>query len=495
MNLANHHLIFLFGLLLFGPFAYATTTPPPDPTELPPIVLIQGEQRLLRLPGFTRYSLGSDLARAHPAPGKDTLLIKGARPGITDLWVWNSDGESNHRTVRVDPPAHPTAGGAATAALERALEKLEETEVIRAGPMTVLRGEVTRAAESARIAALVRAFPDAVRDETELSEDLLQEGLGRITAWLATSPFAGKVLAEIRGQRLVVHGSVPKATDRPAVEQKIRSLFAAATLEIDALPDGAPTVHFRVYLLELHKSRFGSFGISWPETVPGAFQIANWSAREAIKLDLAIQALEGEGTARVLSRPELVVRAPGEAELFAGGEIPIKTLARGIQNVTWRAFGLTLKLKVTHVAGEKVRLDIHTEVSQLDSNIGIDDIPGLQANRMNTQVDARFGSPLLLSGLLQDGMRRQAKGLPLLRRIPVLGSLFGSEDYLNQRSELVAILVPSTSPPRAPMERVRPPRPRAPVDEDGDGDDYTGRQPVAEQGIRHKVAVFPARAR
>jgi Flp pilus assembly secretin CpaC len=71
-------------------------------------------------------------------------------------------------------------------------------------------------------------------------------------------------------------------------------------------------------------------------------------------------------------------------------------------------------------------------VSRLDYSIqnSVDKLPGLQANRMKTQVDARYGVPLLLSGLLQQTDREQAKGLPFLSQIPVLGPLFGSQDYL-----------------------------------------------------------------
>jgi hypothetical protein len=34
-----------------------------------------------------------------------------------------------------------------------------------------------------------------------------------------------------------------------------------------------------------------------------------------------------------------------------------------------------------------------------------------------------------------------------------LGALFGSEDYLQEKSELVAILMPSLTPPAPPMNR------------------------------------------
>lgn len=65
-----------------------------------------------------------------------------------------------------------------------------------------------------------------------------------------------------------------------------------------------------------------------------------------------------------------------------------------------------------------------------------------------------MGKPLLLSGLLQDETRDRIHGLPGLSEIPVLGALFGSEDFQKDRSELVAILLPYREPPREPMQRI-----------------------------------------
>jgi pilus assembly protein CpaC len=209
-----------------------------------------------------------------------------------------------------------------------------------------------------------------------------------------------------------------------------------------------------VFLLELKKNRFHSLGLSWPATLEGAFKVTSSAITDALALDVALNMLEGEGSLKILSNPELVVRAPGEAELFAGGELPIQTRSHYSSNVTWKPHGLTLHLKVAQSSGERVRLEIFTEVSHLEPTANADSIPSIQANRMKTQVDARYGQPLLLSGLLQQNMRKQAKGLPLLRQLPILGALFGSEDYLSERSELVAILLPASAPPKDPMSRV-----------------------------------------
>ncbi len=436
-------------------------------TERAPLVLGKGEQRWLRIPGLKRYSLGSGAIRVIPAPSSkgqkgadsEALLLKAVRPGHSDLWVWKADGSSEHRSVRVEA----TAAVDLPAPLARALGSLDETEVLIAGSGVVLRGEIQTIAELARLHALALGFPKEVHDETEPSDQLVAQAVQRIQSWISGSSYRSQLILENTGRRIFVRGSFERPEQATAATKTLRALYPAAVLDLDSMPDTAPTVHFRVFLLELKKSRFHHLGLSWPALQEGAFKVTSAGITNALALDVALNALEGDGAARVLSNPELVVRAPGEAELFAGGELPIRTHNQFNSQVSWKNYGLALKLKVSHSSGQRVRLEIFTEVSHLDPSIAQHDIPGLQANRMKTQVDARYGTPLLLSGLLQQGTREHARGLPFLRQIPILGLLFGSEDYLNERSELVAILLPSASPPHAPLERVSRWLPRGPM--------------------------------
>ncbi len=455
--------------------------------ERAPIILGQGEQRLIRIPGLLKYSLGSTIIRATPLSlphlkvkspqqlrPKEVLLLKGVAPGTSDLWIWKQDGSTEFRTIRVEkiPPlsTHP--------ALERGLSKLKETEIVYSGKGVVLRGEIQSLTESAQISSLLQVFPTEIYNETILSEDLLETGRTKLSDWLIRSPNKETLRIERVDQTLWLRGHLDRPIEKIELEKHARALFPLIKIDIESLPDYAPTVHFKVFLLELKKSQFSSLGLLWPNSTQGTLRVTSPSSLnpssssglnpflnplDPIQIDLALQQLEGGGHARILSNPELAVRAPGEAELFAGGELPIQTQNRFHSNVTWKNYGLTLHLKITHCAGNRVRLEILTEISHLDGAVSQDKIPGIQVNRMKTQVDAHFGSALFLSGLLQQGIREEAKGLPLLRSIPILGMLFGSKDYLNERSELVVILYPHATPPAVPDEKQTHLLPKGPL--------------------------------
>lgn len=443
--------IVIFGLI---GWVFATDF---DSKNLPPIYLYTGEQRVLRITGLERFSVGGPATRA--TSRGDTILIKGTQTGGSDLWVWKSDGSSEHRSIIVVPTekAHPTA-------LDRALGSLEQAEIVQGAEGTTLRGTIDSYGELRRIGALSRGFPKQLRDETEPTPELVLEGEKRLGTWIDGQNLSNRIRLERRGSTLWIRGAIDSKRERERLEREARNAYPKVELEIAGLPDENPVVHFKVFLLEIKRSRFGAFGVQWPELISQAATLTTQSLAESIRLDLAIQALEGDGSARVLSNPELVVRAPGEAELFAGGELPIRNTSAYFANVAWKTFGLSLKLNVTHVAGDRVRVDIQTEVSNVAPAMSQDStIPALEANRMKTQVDARFGTPLLLSGLLKQSVQEKSKGLPLLHRIPVIGSLFGTDEYVKERSELVAVLLPSAAPPRAPMEEMQRATPKGPV--------------------------------
>ncbi len=460
--------------LFYGTFscfalAHANLPPPPeDPQARPAVILSLGEQRMLSIPGLVRYSLGSPILRVLPSPGgrPETLLVKAVQAGISDLWIWKKDGSTEKRPIEVRAWKKGLLND-----LERRMGELREVEVWiqgrpENGKATYLAlGEVTEEREARLLARLADSFPAEFESRARLSDPLFRAAEKRLRAWLTTSKRKDdlELIADAETNSLILRGGLGDPTEAAAVRRKARELAPLALLEIDSLPDRNPTIHFKVFLLELRKNKSRSLGVDLPGLIPNALRISSLGVHTALSIEAAIHALETDGSARVLSQPELVVRAPGEAELFAGGEIPIQSKTVYSSRVEWRSYGLSLKLKVQAASGRRVRADIHTEVSHLDGKATAEHIPGLQSNRMKTQVDATFGQPLLLSGLLQEGVKKAARGLPLLKDVPVLGALFGSRDYLEDRSELVAILLPSRNVPDAPRVAAEIERPDGPA--------------------------------
>jgi hypothetical protein len=178
------------GLFLFhAVFAAAGDASEPD-LHRPPVVITQGEQRLISLPGLKRYSLGSEILRALPAPGraKDALLLKAVKPGITDLWIWKTDGTTEHRPIEVR-----AWKVGLTTDLERRLTDLREVEVWivgdpgKAKASYLVHGAVTSDREAKTLGRLLESFPSEIEARVSLSEPLYHAGEKALRRWIEGS--------------------------------------------------------------------------------------------------------------------------------------------------------------------------------------------------------------------------------------------------------------------------------------------------------------------
>ena len=76
--------------------------------------------------------------------------------------------------------------------------------------------------------------------------------------------------------------------------------------------------------------------------------------------------------------------------------------------------------------------------------------------RASTTVELPSGGSLAMAGLLQDNAAQAFQGLPGVMKIPVLGSLFRSRDYLRGQTELVVIVTPYIAKPNGIEKLARP---------------------------------------
>ena len=68
--------------------------------------------------------------------------------------------------------------------------------------------------------------------------------------------------------------------------------------------------------------------------------------------------------------------------------------------------------------------------------------PAINQRNLDTQVAVQSGQTVLLGGMIQDQDGDSRNGVPVLSKIPVLGSLFGSTTKTRQRTELIVLITP-----------------------------------------------------
>lgn len=210
--------------------------------------------------------------------------------------------------------------------------------------------------------------------------------------------------------------------------------------DVQAL-DIAPVVKVQITVAEVRRDFAQKYGLQWPASYSA--RLLSNGQREFEEAVLTAHAFEQQGRGKILASPNLICRSGKEAEFLAGGEFPIKVSGFKTQDVVWKKYGILLKVKPKADSSGRMSIAIETEVSTIDASRTVEGIPGLLTNRISSHFDLSRSQTIVLSGLLKNEEGKSTEGLPGLSRIPVLGALFGSRDFKENRTELVILVRPT----------------------------------------------------
>jgi pilus assembly protein CpaC len=160
-------------------------------------------------------------------------------------------------------------------------------------------------------------------------------------------------------------------------------------------------------------------------------------------LGSTLNLLAKNGEAVILAEPRLSCRSGGSARFVAGGELPIPySTGIGATSVIFKEYGI--KFDVSPVASESgiIAAKIATEISAIDPDVKVNNIPGLLKRRAETEVNLRENETLVIAGLLSDEGGKSVDKVPGLGDIPILGRLFKSKDFQSRQTDLVVFMTP-----------------------------------------------------
>ena len=164
----------------------------------------------------------------------------------------------------------------------------------------------------------------------------------------------------------------------------------------------------------------------------------------AMEISSRINFAVNSGNAVILAEPRLATRSGGEANFLAGGEIPLKvTNALGSSNVEFKEFGISMHIKPEVDKDNNIRANVSPEVSAVDNSVAIDGIPGFLTRKTSADVSMRSGETLVISGLINQQASKDISRLKYLSDIPILGELFKSKTFRDNKSELVIFVTPT----------------------------------------------------
>jgi pilus assembly protein CpaC len=176
-----------------------------------------------------------------------------------------------------------------------------------------------------------------------------------------------------------------------------------------------------------------------------------------------LQAMEQAGVIHTLAEPNLTAISGETATFVAGGEFPVlngfscSTATVGgpstcQPSIDFKKFGVSLNFTPVVLSEGRISIKVMTEVSDLSSNNSLTitepgttatvTVPSIRTRRADTTIELPSGGSLAMAGMIQDETKHQVNGFPGLMELPVLGPLFKSNDYINQRTELMVLVTP-----------------------------------------------------
>ncbi|WP_248799997.1 type II secretion system secretin GspD [Pseudomonas sp. MWU13-2105] len=166
-------------------------------------------------------------------------------------------------------------------------------------------------------------------------------------------------------------------------------------------------------------------------------------------LQVALHALETNGSTRVLSAPSLVVMNNQQAQIQVGDNIPINQTTintSGSNSITssvqYVQTGVILDVVPRINPGGLVYMDIQQQVSDASSTVDANGNPTISTRAVATQVAVQSGQTILLGGLIKQNETGTDNSVPYLGRIPGLQWLFGNTQRQHGRSELIVLITP-----------------------------------------------------
>ncbi|MHB8832956.1 MAG: type II and III secretion system protein family protein [Desulfobacteria bacterium] len=257
--------------------------------------------------------------------------------------------------------------------------------------------------------------------------------------------FPGLTVVEAGGS-VILSGPVSTSQDKTVLEAYARS-HPGVHLRL-ALPEERKTLLlYDLKIIEISRGETAQLGIRWPDALQakGTFAAGTGNAGTlAVGTDFEarLNLLMANGKARILSNPRLACESGGEAQFLAGGEIPIVIITPETRTVKWKTYGIILKIHPTMTEGGKIRTQVNAEVSAVDHGSGTSDVPGFLTRRVSTLFSTPPGETVMLSGLVKSEMAKDVAKVPLLGQIPVIGELFKSRSFRENRTELAIFITP-----------------------------------------------------
>ena len=177
-------------------------------------------------------------------------------------------------------------------------------------------------------------------------------------------------------------------------------------------------------------------------TEKGTFTIPIIKLKDGSLLDMQLDALEKEGRAELVSSPELMTINRKPAVIEAGEDVPYQeTTSSGATSVAFKKAVLRLKVVPNIMPHHYILLHLTVNQDKV-SALSVNGVPAIQTQQLDTQVLVKNRQTVVLGGIYEQMNSKQQGGIPILRKLPLLGALFRHTEQTREHKELLIFVTP-----------------------------------------------------
>jgi len=266
------------------------------------------------------------------------------------------------------------------------------------------------------------------------------------------------------GKNIILEGTV----DNQYKKNKAEKIAAAYGEKVVNLLELTRPVQVRIeaVIAEIDREKSKDLGIKWGTdavSAPGLFTFGQSASNSFVTgsvlgglnkynpINGQLSAMVKNGSAKILSKPNMITLSGEKASIVIGGQIPIPaSYQNGQITIEWKEYGIKLDIAPEVSADGLINSKVKAEVSSLDWNsthkiqLGTNVyIPPIKVNKAEAVIALSSGQTMAIGGLISNQTSKDITKIPLLGDLPILGQLFTSVSYSRGETEIV-ILITST---------------------------------------------------
>ncbi len=411
------------------------------------LLITLGDQKTVKAPGIKRVSVGDPkVVDVTALKNSQQILLTATGVGKTNLIIWGKD--NSERTIQIRVTLQDV--NKVIKQVRELLANVEGATSKVVGEKVIIEGYVLSEADLEKIATIKTLYPQ-VTSFAALNPAVLDTLTGQINRGFKNADLP-EINAERVGNQVLLQGyvqikeDIEKAKMIAASYYKNTKSFIKEGIELEKM------LLVSIDFIEVDKDAVKNIGVNWADsmTISGdaagagkfGFGSEPWGGTYGLigNYSWILNVVKSDSNSRILAQPKLLCRSGKKAEFLAGGEVGIPLITQNTSAVKYKEFGIILRISPVVDKYDNIATSIEVENSQITTSVN--GIPNFSTSRVSTEIYVKSGETIVLSGLVSNVSAKGVEKVPFFGSIPILGELFKSRKFQDNKSELLIFVTP-----------------------------------------------------